>query len=286
MTITPNKIPPQHQDRHPGLESQMQPKPQYDNPNYKGSGKLRDKVALITGGDSGIGRSIAVLYAKEEADVAISYLNEHEDAEETKRLVEEQGRKCLLIPGDISSEKFCREVIQKTIDEFSKLDILINNASEQFYEESIEDVDAERLGRVFSSNIFSMFYLTKFAVPYLKEGSTIVNNTSITAYKGNSSLLSYSSTKGAILAFTRSLSQSLVGKGIRVNAVAPGPIWTPIIPESFPPDDVSSFGKQVPMQRPGQPYEVATCFVFLASEDSSYMTGQVLHPNGGKLVGS
>lgn len=286
MVVTPDQIPPQSQpDRHPGVEAKMTPVPQYDDPDYKGSDKLRDKVALITGGDSGIGRSVAVLYAKEGANVAISYINEEEDAQETKRLVEAQGKKCLLLPGDISSEKFCSEIVQKTVDEFGKLDILVNNAAEQFLEGDLEAIDAERLGKVFSTNIFSMFYLTKSALPHLKEGSTIINTTSVVAYKGNTSVISYSTTKGAILSFTRSLSQVLVDKGIRVNGVAPGPIWTPLIPDSFSEEMVSGFGKQVPMQRPGQPFEVATSFVFLASKDSSYMTGQVLHPNGGVLVG-
>ncbi|EAW33542.1 SDR family oxidoreductase [Lyngbya sp. PCC 8106] len=286
MTITPNKIPSQSQDRQPALESEMTPRPQYDDPNYKGSGKLQDKVALITGGDSGIGRSVAVYYAKEGADVAIVYLDETNDAQETQKAVESVGRRCLLIEGDIRNETFCHEAVQKTIDEFGKLNILVNNAAEQYYEPSIEDIDSARLGSIFATNIFSMFYFTKAAMPHLKEGSTIINTTSINAYKGNASLLSYSTTKGAILAFTRSLSQPLIEKGIRVNGVAPGPIWTPFIPDAFGGDDVSNFGKQVPMQRPGQPKEVAPCFVFLASEDSSYMAGQVLHPNGGVVVGA
>jgi NAD(P)-dependent dehydrogenase (short-subunit alcohol dehydrogenase family) len=284
MTITPDQIPAQHQERKPGLESEMTPKPEYDDPNYKGSGKLQDKVALITGGDSGIGRSVAVYYAKEGADVAIVYLNETDDAKETKKAVEDQGRRCLLIEGDIRNESFCHEAVKKTVDEFGKLDILVNNAAEQYYEPSIEEIDSARLGSIFATNIFSMFYFTKAAMPHLKEGSTIINTTSINAYKGNASLLSYSSTKGAILAFTRSLAQPLIEKGIRVNGVAPGPIWTPFIPDAFGGDDVSNFGKQVPMKRPGQPKEVAPCFVFLASEDSSYMAGQVLHPNGGVVV--
>ncbi|MFZ1024978.1 MAG: SDR family oxidoreductase [Limnoraphis robusta] len=284
MTITPDQIPAQHQERKPGLESEMTPKPEYDDPNYKGSGKLQDKVALITGGDSGIGRSVAVYYAKEGADVAIVYLNETDDAKETKKAVEAQGRRCLLIEGDIRNESFCQEAVKKTVDEFGKLDILVNNAAEQYYEPSIEEIDSARLGSIFATNIFSMFYFTKAAMPHLKEGSTIINTTSINAYKGNASLLSYSSTKGAILAFTRSLAQPLIEKGIRVNGVAPGPIWTPFIPDAFGGDDVSNFGKQVPMKRPGQPKEVAPCFVFLASEDSSYMAGQVLHPNGGVVV--
>lgn len=285
MTNT-EKIPAQSQDRKPGLESEMNPKPQYDRDDYWTNRKLRDKVALITGGDSGIGRSIAVLYAKEGAKVAIVYLDEHQDAAETKRLVEERGGKCLLIAGDIASENFCQEAVQKTIDEFGKLDILINNAAVQYAEDTqtLEDIDAARLGKVFSTNIFSMFYFTKAALPYLKEGSSIINTTSINAYKGNEYLLSYTTTKGAILAFTRSLAQSLLAKGIRVNAVAPGPIWTPLIVDTMEPEQVANFGKQVPMQRAGQPVEVATSYVFLASDDASYFAGQVLHPNGGVVV--
>ncbi|MEA5598514.1 SDR family oxidoreductase [Rivularia sp. UHCC 0363] len=288
MTITPDQIPAQSQDKQPALESEMNPQPQYDRESYRGSDKLKGKVALITGGDSGIGRSVSVLYAKEGADVAIVYLNEHEDAEKTKKLVEAEGQKCLLLPGDISNEKFCSEVVEKTVKELGKLDILVNNAAEQYMEnpETLEDIDAARLGSIFSTNIFSMFYLCKAAIPHLKEGSSIINTTSINAYKGNAALLSYSTTKGAILAFTRSLSQSLLKKGIRVNGVAPGPIWTPFIPDAFPAEKVEGFGKQVPMQRPGQPVEVATSFVFLASDDSSYFAGQVLHPNGGVVVGA
>jgi NAD(P)-dependent dehydrogenase (short-subunit alcohol dehydrogenase family) len=280
------KIPAQSQQRKPGLESEMKPKPQYDRDDYWTNRKLRDKVALITGGDSGIGRAVAVLYAKEGAKVAFVYLDEHQDAEETKRLVEERGGKCLLIAGDIASENFCQQAIQKTIDEFGRLDILINNAAVQYAEDTqtLEDIDSARLGRVFSTNIFSMFYLTKAALPYLREGSSIINTTSINAYKGNEYLLSYTTTKGAILAFTRSLAQSLLAKGIRVNAVAPGPIWTPLIVDTMNPEQVASFGKQVPMQRAGQPVEVATSYVFLASDDASYFSGQVLHPNGGVVV--
>ena len=286
MTISPDKIPAQSQDRQPAHESEMTPKPIYDRETYRGSEKLKGKVALITGGDSGIGRSVAVLYAKEGADVAIVYLDEHEDAKKTKELVEAQGQKCLLIPGDISGEKFCADAVAKTVAELGKLDILVNNAAEQYMEdpETMEDIDSARLGSIFSVNIFSMFYFCKAAIPHLKEGSTIINTTSINAYKGNASLLSYSTTKGAILAFTRSLSQSLLKKGIRVNGVAPGPIWTPFIPDAFPAERVEGFGKSVPMKRPGQPVEVATCFVFLAAEDSSYLAGQIIHPNGGVVV--
>ncbi|MGB3297319.1 MAG: SDR family oxidoreductase [Phormidesmis sp.] len=285
MPISPDQIPAQKQDRQPALESEMTPSPIYDRDSYKGSEKLKGKVALITGGDSGIGRAVAVLYAKEGADVAISYLDEHGDAKKTKEEVESYGQKCLLIPGDISNETFCKEVVQKTVDEFGQLDILVSNAAEQYTEKDWEEIDAARLGSIFSTNVFPMFYFTKAALPHLKEGSSIIITTSINAYKGNDSLLSYSTTKGANLAFLRSLSQRVLDKGIRVNGVAPGPIWTPFIPDAMPADQVEGFGKQVPMKRPGQPVEVATCFVFLASEDSSYMTGQVLHPNGGVVVG-
>jgi len=276
--------PPQHQKQQPGIESEMTPKPKSDDTKYQGSGKLRNKVALITGGDSGIGRAVAIFFAKEGADVAIAYLNEHDDAKETKKLVEQEGRKCITLAGDIGDEEFCQAAVQKTVDELGKLDILVNNAAEQHPQESIEDITAEQLERTFRTNIFSMFYLSKAALKHLKEGSTIINTTSVTAYKGNQQLLDYSSTKGAIVAFTRSLSQSLVEKKIRVNGVAPGPIWTPLIPATFPEDKVASFGKQVPMQRAGQPEEIAPCYVFLASDDSSYMSGQILHPNGGEVV--
>ncbi|MGB3206809.1 MAG: SDR family oxidoreductase [Crinalium sp.] len=276
--------PPQHQEQQPGIESEMTPKPQADDDKYRGSGKLQDKVALITGGDSGIGRAVAIAFAKEGADVAIAYLNEHDDAKETKQLVEQQGRKCFTIAGDIGEENFCQQLVQQTVDALGKLDILVNNAAEQHPQQSIEDITAEQLERTFRTNIFSMFYLTKAALKHLKEGSAIINTTSVTAYKGNQQLLDYSSTKGAIVAFTRSLSQSLVEKGIRVNGVAPGPIWTPLIPATFPEDKVASFGKQVPMQRAGQPEEIAPSYVFLASDDSSYISGQILHPNGGEVV--
>lgn len=276
--------PPQSQDQQPGIESEMTPKPKADDSQYRGSGKLEGKVALITGADSGIGRAVAIAFAKEGADVAIAYLNEHDDAKETKQLVEKQGRRAVAIAGDIGSENFCQQLVQQTVDEFGKLDILVNNAAEQHPQEGIEDITAEQLEKTFRTNIFSMFFLTKAAMKHLKQGSAIVNTTSVTAYKGNQQLLDYSSTKGAIVAFTRSLSQSLVEKGIRVNAVAPGPIWTPLIPATFPEDKVASFGKEVPMARPGQPEEVAPSFVFLASDDASYMSGQVLHPNGGAVV--
>lgn len=276
--------PPQHQDQRPGIESEMTPLPKFEDRKYKGSDKLLNKVALITGGDSGIGRAVAVYFAKEGADVAVLYLNEHEDAQETKRQVEQEGRRCLLIAGDIGSESFCREAVERTVRELGKLDILVNNAAEQHPQESIEDITAEQLERTFRTNIFSMFYLTKAALKHLKEGSAIINTTSVTAYRGSPQLLDYSSTKGAIVAFTRSLSQALAEKNIRVNGVAPGPIWTPLIPSTFPPDKVASFGADVPLKRAGQPEEVAPAFVFLASDDSSYITGQILHPNGGEVI--
>ena len=276
--------PPQHQDRQPGIESEMSPRPEFDDARYRGSGKLRDKVALITGGDSGIGRAVALFFAREGADVAIAYLNEETDAQETKHQVEQEGRRCLAIAGDIGDEAHCRKIVEQTVGELGKLDILINNAAEQHPQESIEQISAEQLERTFRTNIFAMFYLTKAALPHLSSGSAIVNTASVTAYQGSPHLLDYSATKGAIVAFTRSLSQSLVERGIRVNAVAPGPIWTPLIPSTFPADHVATFGGDVPMKRPGQPEEVAPCYVFLASDDSSYISGQTLHPNGGNVI--
>jgi len=276
--------PPQKQDQQPGIESEMTPRPEAEDRAYRGSGKLSERVALITGGDSGIGRAVAIAFAKEGADVAVVYLNEHGDAEETKQQVEQEGRRCITIAGDVGDESFCRQAVRRTMNELGQLHILVNNAAEQHPQDSIEKITAEQLERTFRTNIFAMFYLVKAALPHLKEGATIINTTSVTAYQGNPMLLDYSSTKGAIVAFTRALSQSLVEKGIRVNAVAPGPIWTPLIPATFPPDKVAKFGSDVPMKRPGQPIEVATCFVFLASDDSSYLAGQVLHPNGGTIV--
>ncbi|MBW4418546.1 MAG: SDR family oxidoreductase [Myxacorys californica WJT36-NPBG1] len=284
MTQSEQLQPKQHQDQRPGLESEMDPTPRSTDSKYAGSNKLLNNVALITGGDSGIGRAVSIFFAKEGADVAIVYLNEHDDAKETVRLVEQEGRQCLAIAGDVGDEEFCKQAVQKTIDQFGHLDILVNNAAEQHPQNNIEDITAEQLERTFRTNIFGMFFMTKAAMPHLQPGSKIINTTSVTAYQGSSTLLDYSSTKGAIVAFTRSLSQSLVEKGIRVNGVAPGPIWTPLIPSTFPEDKVKSFGQQVPMQRAGQPEEVAPSYVFLASDDSSYMTGQILHPNGGNVV--
>lgn len=276
--------PPQHQDQRPGKESQMNPLPRSNDLKYKGSDKLLNKVALITGGDSGIGRAVAIFYAKEGADVAIVYLNEHDDAQETVKLVEQEGRRCIAISGDLGDEPFCQQAVQKTLDAFGHLDVLVNNAAEQHPQTTLEDISAEQLERTFRTNIFSMFFLTKAALPHLQPGSTIINTTSVTAYQGSAQLLDYSSTKGAIVAFTRSLSQSLLEKGIRVNGVAPGPIWTPLITSTFPEDKVKTFGQQVPMKRAGQPEEIAPCYVFLASDDSTYMAGQILHPNGGEVV--
>jgi NAD(P)-dependent dehydrogenase (short-subunit alcohol dehydrogenase family) len=276
--------PPQQQDRRPGLESEMTPRPKSEDRKHHGTGKLRGKVAVITGGDSGIGRAVAIAFAREGADVTIVYLNEHKDAEETKRLVEKEGRRCLALAGDVGSAQFCSETIDRTLREFGHVDILINNAAEQHPQDSITKISAEQLERTFRTNIFSFFYMTQSALPHLPEGSAIVNTTSVTAYKGSAHLLDYSSTKGAIVSFTRSLSQALADKRIRVNAVAPGPIWTPLIPSTFPPDKVEQFGADVPLKRAGQPEEVAPSYVFLASDDASYMTGQVLHPNGGTVV--
>ena len=276
--------PAQQQARRPGLESQMRPRPQAIDRKYKPADKLKGKVALVTGGDSGIGRAVAVHFAKEGADVAIVYLNEHSDAEQTRKLVEAEGRKCLLIPGDIGFETFCRDAVERTVKELGGLDILVNNASEQHPQDSLEDIDREQLERTFRTNVFGTFFMTRAALKHLKEGSSVITTASVTAFKGNPMLIDYSATKGAQIAFTRSLAQALAGRNIRVNAVAPGPIWTPLIPSTFPPKKVKEFGTDVPLGRPGQPEEVAPCFVFLASDESSYITGQTLHPNGGSIV--
>ena len=262
----------------------MTPRPKVAPPEYRGSGKLAGKVALITGGDSGIGRAVAVLFAREGANVAVSYLNEHTDAQETERLIQAEKRECLLMAGDIGWEATCREMVEQAVKRFGKLDILVNNAAEQHPQESIEAITREQLERTFRTNIFSQFGMVKAAMKHLKPGGVIINTTSVTAYRGSDHLLDYASTKGAIVGFTRSLAKALAEKDIRVNGVAPGPIWTPLIPSTFPPEEVESFGSDVPMKRPGQPMEVAPCYVFLASTDSAYMTGQVLHPNGGEIV--
>lgn len=278
------KFPPQHQNHQPGIESEMHPRPVFEKKAATSCGKLRNKVALITGGDSGIGRAISIAFALEGADISIVYLNEHKDAEETQKIVEEKGSKCILISGDVCDENFCKEAVKKTVDGFGHLDILINNAGEVHPQKNIEDISNEQLEKTFKTNVFSMFYMTKASIKHMKPGSSIVNTTSIAAYRGDSSLLDYSASKGAVTSFTRSLSQNLLSKKIRVNAVAPGPIWTPLIPSAFPAEQVPSFGESMPMERAGQPVEVATSFLFLASDDSSYMTGQVLHPNGGEVV--
>jgi NAD(P)-dependent dehydrogenase (short-subunit alcohol dehydrogenase family) len=277
-------LPPQEQHGQPGETEPMDPQPRDHAEGYRAAGKLEGKVALITGGDSGIGRSVAVHYAKEGADVCISYFNEHGDAEQTQRWVEKEGRRCIIIPGDIGDEEHCRQVVRQCLGVLGGLNILVNNAAEQHEVRDLTELTGEQLERTFRINIFAMFYFAKAALPHMGEGGCIVNTTSITAYQGHKTLLDYASTKGAIVTFTRSLSESLVERGIRVNAVAPGPIWTPLIPASFDAEHVATFGANTPMGRPGQPDEVAPCFVFLASDDSSYMTGQVLHPNGGKIV--
>ena len=275
-----------HEDRLPGHESKLEPKPDW-RPRYPGSGRLKDKVALITGADSGIGRAVAALFAREGADVAILYLCEHDDAARTKAIVEKEGRKAITIAGDIGDKDFCERAVAQTVKELGRLDILVNNAGEQHPDEDIADITEDQLRRTFQSNIFGMFFMTQAARPHLKEGAAIINCTSVTMYQGSKELLDYSSTKGAITAFTRSLAKNLVKDGIRVNAVAPGPIWTPLNPfGGQKPEDVKDFGKDTPMGRPGQPSEVAPCFLFLACEDSSYMTGQVLHPDGGESTSS
>jgi NAD(P)-dependent dehydrogenase (short-subunit alcohol dehydrogenase family) len=276
--------PKQEQAEQPGREHKMKPRPQAELPTQRGSGKLQNKVAIITGGDSGIGRAIAIAFAKEGTDVVIAYLNEHKDATDTKRQVEEEGGRCELIAGDIGDPEHCAQIVRQTVKSFGRLDILVNNAAEQHPQKDIRKITPKQLERTFRTNIFSFFFLIQAALPHLKKGSAVVNTSSVTAYRGSPELLDYSATKGAIVSFTRSLAHALVKQGIRVNAVAPGPIWTPLIPSTFPGAKVETFGSDSPMGRAGQPSEVAPCFVFLASDDSSYITGQVLHPNGGEIV--
>ena len=275
-----------HEDSLPGHESALEPRPEWE-PLYPGSGRLAGKVALVTGADSGIGRAVAALFAREGADIAILYLCEHDDAAKTKKIVEAEGRRAIAIPGDLGDKGFCDQAVERVVTELGGLDILVNNAGEQHPDKDITDISEQQLKRTFQTNIFSMFFLTQAARPHLKKGAAIVNCTSITMYEGSKELLDYSATKGAITAFTRSLSENLVGEGIRVNAVAPGPIWTPLNPcGGSTREKMKTFGESTPMGRPGQPNEVAPSFLFLACADSSYMTGQVLHPNGGTIVGS
>ena len=279
------KIPPQHQDTQPGIQAELEPQPKIIRHLYKGANKLKDKVALITGGDSGIGQAVAVHFAREGADVAISYMEREDvDAQKTKELVEAEGRTCVLLPGDIRDEAYCQHIVEETVRQLGKLNILVNNAALQLQHETLESVRDEDLLNTYETNIYSFFRVTKAAVPHLHTGDSIINTTSVTAYQGRADLLEYSSTKGAIMSFTRALSTNLIERGIRVNGVAPGPIWTPLNPSSVSAKEVAQFGQDVPMKRPGQPCEVAPAYVFLASEDASYITGQVLHPNGGTIV--
>lgn len=284
-TERPTEVPGQEQERQPGTVAEMEPTPQTESPDYRGSGKLQDKVALITGGDSGIGRAVAILFAREGADVAISYLDEQEDAETTRDLVEEEGRKCLLLPGNIEDAEWCAQLVDDTIAEYGRLDILINNAAVQYPQDSLGDISRQQLEKTFRTNVFPMFHVTSRALEHLPDDGAIVNTTSVTAYRGSPRLIDYSATKGAIVSFTRVMSAVLAERGIRVNAVAPGPIWTPLIPASFSEEEVAEFGQDSPLGRPGQPEEVAPAYVFLASKDSSYISGQVIHPNGGEIVG-
>ncbi|KKK36350.1 short-chain dehydrogenase [Mesobacillus campisalis] len=279
-----NLFPPQHQDQHPGMEFLMDPQPIYDNENYKGSGKLKGQVAIITGGDSGIGRAVALAFAKEGADIVIAYYNETEDADKTVKLVEAAGSRCLALSGDIANESFCKDIVDQTLKTFGKISVLVNNAAVQYVQNGIQSISPEQMVRTFQVNVFGMFYLTKAALVHMKENSSIINTTSVSAYEGNPQLIDYSATKGAIVSFTRSLAKSLANKGIRVNGVSPGKVWTPLIPSSFPADQVAQWGSTTSMKRAGQPAEFGPAYVFLASSDSSYMTGQILHLNGGIVV--
>ena len=276
--------PAQEQERQPGLEHEMDPKPEAFAPEYRGSGRLENRVALVSGGDSGIGRAVAILFAREGADVAIAYLDEHEDAEETRSLVEGEGRHCITVAGDIGDESFCSQAVEQTVSELGQLDVLVNHAGEQHEQQRFEDISADQLQQTFRTNVFGVFYLTRAALAHLPEGAAIVNTSSITAYQGNPTLIDYSATNGAMVALTRSLAISLADRGIRVNSVAPGPVWTPLIPASFSGEKVEDFGQQTPMGRIGQPEEIAPSYVFLASTDASFMSGQTLHPNGGTVV--
>jgi len=276
--------PPQQQDRQPGIESEMNPRPQAERNNDPARLKLLDRVALITGGDSGIGRAVALAMASEGADIVMLYLDEHSDAGETRNRIEAKGRRCLSLAGDIGEPAFCQKAVDDALRTFGRLDILVNNAAEQHPQESLLEITPQQLEKTFRTNIFSMFYLTQAALPHLRSGGSIINTSSVTAYRGSPKLLDYSASKGAIVSFTRSLALALADQGIRVNGVAPGPIWTPLIPATFPAEKVATFGSDVPLGRAGEPAEVAPCYVFLASDDSSYMTGQIMHPNGGEII--
>jgi len=284
MSEYPKEFPPQQQKEHPGKEYKMDPEPFYDAPWYKGAGKLKGKVAIITGGDSGIGRSVAILFAREGANVTVCYFSSEKDAKDTQKMVEKEGTECITVQADIQKKDECFKIVDETIKKWGRLDILVNNAAVQWEQKNIEDITEEQLDRTFKTNIYSQFYMTQASVKHMKEGSTIINTSSINAFKGHETLLDYTATKGAISAFTRGLAQNLAKKGIRVNSVAPGPIWTPLIPSSFDADHVKKFGQNTLIGRAGQPEECATCYVFLASRDSSYITGQTVHPNGGRIV--
>jgi NAD(P)-dependent dehydrogenase (short-subunit alcohol dehydrogenase family) len=284
MPQTKKTRPPQTQKKQPGIETKMTPRPKSFMREYVGSGKLKNKVALVTGGDSGIGRALSIAFAKEGADLVIVYRNEHGDMKDTLRAIEATGRRCITVAGDIGKMAVCRLAVRKTIGQFGRLDVLVNNAAEQHPQKSIEAISSRQLQRTFSTNVFAMFYMIQAALSHMKAGARIINTTSVTAYRGSPHLLDYSATKGAIVALTRSLALALAERGIYVNGVAPGPVWTPLIPASFDSKKVASFGSDVALKRPGEPDEIAPSFVFLASDDSSYMTGQVLHPNGGEII--
>jgi NAD(P)-dependent dehydrogenase (short-subunit alcohol dehydrogenase family) len=277
-------FPPQHQDRQPGREAEMVPEPEYIRPTYRGAGRLRDRVAIITGGDSGIGRSIAVHFAREGANLVLAYLEEDRDARATQALAETEGADCLLFKGDLGEASAATELVEAAVERFERIDILVNNAAEQHSVETLEELSVAQWNRTFATNIDAYFYVTRAALPHMPEGAAVINTASVNAYKGNAHLIAYTATKGAIVAFTRSIALTLAPRHIRVNAVAPGPVWTPLIPASFSAGHVAQFGKEVPMGRAGQPSEIAPSYVFLASADASYMTGQVLHPNGGTIV--
>lgn len=280
----PTKFTPQHQNKQPGIEKEMNPIPISDDPNYTSSGKLKDKVAIITGGDSGIGKAVAILFAKEGASVFIPYLDEDVDAEDTKKIIQDLGGTCEIMRCDIRSEEVCKQIVQNAMNTFGKINILVNNAAVQYPQKNLEDITEEQLRKTFETNIFPMFFLSKACLSHMKQGDSIINTASVTAYEGHDQLLDYSATKGAIVTFTRSLSTNLAQKGIRVNGVAPGPIWTPLIPASFDEQKVAKFGDTTPMKRAGQPVEVAPAYLYLASNEASFVTGQIIHVNGGVIV--